>query len=76
MKTKQIEELIKAWKLYSPDSPLVLLTFQPPRIGVFYKKEDLEKELRKKSIQRVYTTVHCVQKKRLDILPKNILVPM
>ena len=73
MKTKQIEEVKKAWKIYSPDSPLILMTFQPPRLGVFYEEDALEKELRKKNIQRVYTTVHCVPQRRMELLPKDKL---
>lgn len=73
MKKNQIKEVKKAWNIYAPDSPLIVMTFQPPRLGVFYKEEALERELRKKSIQRIYTTVHCVPQKRIELLPKDKL---
>lgn len=73
MNNKEISKLIEAWEVYYPDEELVLMTFDPPMMGVFDNEEDLKHALKKKSIQKVYSVVHEVKKESLKNRPRNCL---
>lgn len=76
MKKEQIQELMNAWKAYFPEESLVLMTFNPAKIGIFTEEAALEAALRKRSVQMVYSVVNRPKDECLASLPQNQLVRM
>lgn len=56
--------------------PCVLMTFQPPLIGVFNSPEALNEVLRKKRIQKAYMVLNKTSEEALERLPSNRLTKM
>lgn len=71
MKKFNIDELLKAGKLLTPNQPLIVMSFRPSLIGVFTNEDALQNALNKKSITSVYTPLNEVKKDVLESLPKN-----
>lgn len=76
MKEAQINETIKFLKNVLKEEKPTILTFNPPRIGVFTEEATLRKVLNKKGIQRAYTVLNPVYEESLRRLPVNRLCAM
>lgn len=73
---KKRKEAIRMFEAVFLGEPCVLMTFQPPQIGVFDSPEALDSVLKRKSIQKAYVVLNKTSDEALEKLPSNRLTKM
>ena len=76
MKKLQRKQLQKFHENIGEGEPIVILTFEPPCMGLFDSEEAIEEALNKKSIQKAYTVLNEIKEECVDRLPRNELKPI
>lgn len=71
MKENQRNEVLKTFTNIFEEAPLVVMTFNEPRIGVFSDTESLNKALNDRNIKQAYVVLNQVKSDKLQSLPQN-----